>query len=364
MEEGEQSIKDITELQQISNNSIVKLQQKQSSPSNSLMDLELDYAKEELEAYTKQRLKGVAKKTQDWIKRASRTLWEQTEGVISYETMSNLREYTLNKWKSEDSWGKVLNFAKSFLEHLAKLRLDSRYLNFSIFLDKPKARKEEKMVTNRVITEKDVQNVIKFFIKKWKAGKMDRETALANVVMVIFGAYSGQRPYTLKRLRTEQFEKALSSKSPVLIVEASQDKIRMKHYVPLHPDVVPFLKELLKIRKKQGKERMFEYGSMENQLKRAKIELEHSDLIDNPKERHFVIGDLRKFAEQMADKIKWDVSNKNYILTHGVASVDWSRYKHPLPEFVYKIYIESWKDVHLVPKEAYELLGTIEQENS
>ncbi len=64
------------------------------------MDLELDYTKEELEAYTAQRLKGVAKKTQDWIKRASRTLWEQTEGVISYETMSNLRGYTLNKWKS------------------------------------------------------------------------------------------------------------------------------------------------------------------------------------------------------------------------------------------------------------------------
>ncbi len=160
-------------------------------------------------------------------------------------------------------------------------------------------------------------------------GKQERwiETALANVVMVIFGAYSGQRPYTLKRLRNEQFRKALNSKPPVLIVEASQDKIGMKHYVLLHPDVVPFLKELLKIRKKQGKEKMFEYGSMENQLKRAKIELEHSDLIDNPKERHFVIGDLRKFAEQMADKIKWDVSNKNYILTHGVASVDWSRYK-------------------------------------
>lgn len=58
----------------------------------------------------------------------------------------------------------------------------------------------------------------------------------------------------------------------------------------------------------------------------------------------------------MADKIKWDVSNKNYILTHATSTIDWEHYKHPLPEDVYRNYMESWRDVHLVPKEAYELL--------
>lgn len=127
-------------------------------------------------------------------------------------------------------------------------------------------------------------------------------------------------------------------------------------YVPLHPDIVPFLKALLKIRKKQGKERMFDYSSYEQLLKRAKIPLERGDLIKDPNKRHFVVGDLRKFAEQMADKIRWDISNKNYILTHGVLSVDWSNYKHPLPEFVYQIYMDSWERVKLIPKEANELL--------
>lgn len=295
------------------------------------MDLELTFTKKELEAYTAQRLKGVAKKTQDWIIRASKVFWEQTQGVISYETMSNLREYTLNKWKSEDSWGKVLNFAKSFLEHLAKMRMDTRYLNFSIFLEKPKAVKELKRVTGRVVSEKDVQNVVKFFIEKWKKGEISREKAISHVTLTLFGAYTGQRPYTHKRLRIDQFEEGLKLKSPTILVEAKQDKIRMEHYVPLHPDLLPFIKELLKIRKKQGKENMFEYNSYEQMLKRAKVKLERGVLIKDPKKRHFVVGDLRKFAEQMADKIKWDVSNKNYILTHAVSSIDWSRYKHPPP---------------------------------
>jgi hypothetical protein len=32
-------------------------------------------------------------------------------------------------------------------------------------------------------------------------------------------------------------------------------------------------------------------------LKRAKIKLEREDLIKDPKKKHFVVGDLRKFAE-------------------------------------------------------------------
>ncbi len=95
----------------------------------------------------------------------------------------------------------------------------------------------------------------------------------------------------------------------------------------------------------------------EQSLNRAKILPERGDYIKDPDKRHFVSGDPRKFAEQMADKIKWDISNKNYILAHRVSSVDWSNYKHPLPEFVYKIYMESWEKVHLIPKEAYVLLS-------
>ena len=36
------------------------------------------------------------------------------------------------------------------------------------------------------------------------------------------------------------------------------------------------------------------------------------------------------------------------LLTHGVSRVDWRFYKHPLPEYVYDVYMKNWKDVRLI----------------
>ena len=63
---------------------------------------------------------------------------------------------------------------------------------------------------------------------------------------------------------------------------------------------------------------------------------------------HFVLGDLRKFTEQYGDIIKWDQSNRAYIMTHGVSGVDWRFYKHPLPENVYDVYIRYRGGIQLV----------------
>jgi hypothetical protein len=62
---------------------------------------------------------------------------------------------------------------------------------------------------------------------------------------------------------------------------------------------------------------------------------------------HFELRDLRKFAEQYGDVIEWELSNRAYVLTHGVSGVDWSHYRHPLPESVYSVYIKYWGDVSL-----------------
>ncbi|MGZ4847059.1 MAG: hypothetical protein ACXV5H_10385 [Halobacteriota archaeon] len=75
-------------------------------------------------------------------------------------------------------------------------------------------------------------------------------------------------------------------------------------------------------------------------VKRVKIPLSRANF-------YFVLGDLRKFAEQHGDIIGWDHSNRAYILTHGVSGVDWSHYKHPLPEHVYDVYMQYWRDVRL-----------------
>ncbi|MGZ4908031.1 MAG: hypothetical protein ACXV5F_05165 [Halobacteriota archaeon] len=49
----------------------------------------------------------------------------------------------------------------------------------------------------------------------------------------------------------------------------------------------------------------------------------------------------------MYQTIGWDQSNRAYILTHGVSGVDWTHYKHPLPEHVYDAYREYWCDIEL-----------------
>jgi hypothetical protein len=35
------------------------------------------------------------------------------------------------------------------------------------------------------------------------------------------------------------------------------------------------------------------------------------------------------------------------FLTQRASGVDWSHYKHPLPECVYEVYLQHWKDVDL-----------------
>jgi hypothetical protein len=83
---------------------------------------------------------------------------------------------------------------------------------------------------------------------------------------------------------------------------------------------------------------IFDYNSLAMWVKRQKISLSRAAT-------HFVLGNLRKFTEQYGDIIQWDQSNRAYIMTHGVSGIDWKHYKHPLPENVYDVYMQFWKDV-------------------
>lgn len=104
----------------------------------------------------------------------------------------------------------------------------------------------------------------------------------------------------------------------------------MEHYVPLHPQVIESVRSLLA--EKKGYEAVFHYGSFWMWVKRRKILMSRFS-------GHFVLGDLRKFTEQYGDAIGRGQSNRAYIMTHGVSSIDWKHYKHPLPEHVYDAYM-------------------------
>jgi hypothetical protein len=141
---------------------------------------------------------------------------------------------------------------------------------------------------------------------------------------------------TMMKLTVGQLRESLRAVKPVLRVEPSQDKIRMEHYVPLHPQVIEAIQPLLDGR--QDDELMFQHGSFWMWVKRQKIRMSKF-------EGHFVLGDLRKFTEQHGDILEWEQSNRAYILSHGLSGIEWKHYRHPLPDAVYDTYMKYWADV-------------------
>ncbi|MGZ4924338.1 MAG: hypothetical protein ACXV5H_10365 [Halobacteriota archaeon] len=304
-----------------------------------LSDLALPFTEDELSRYVENRSIGLADKSAQWIKRASEAFWRATLGVISQQTTGRLRTETLGRYCSAWSHGKMLAFAKSFLKYLTKIRLDTRYSAFEVFLEMPKAVKIRKAITSRVVTRTDIENILAYIRRAEAAGEISRERALQYIAFVILGAYTGQRSMaTIARLIVGQVRDALACDKPVLHVMAKQDKIRMAHYVPLHPSVISALRPLFY--GKKDDEQLFEYNSFQMWVKRAKIPM--SRFVG-----HFTLSDLRKFCEQNGDIIGWERSNRAYVLTHGVSGVDWKHYKHPLPENVYDVYMRYWGGVTL-----------------
>ena len=235
-----------------------------------------------------------------------------------------MREALFSKYNDFYSQGKVLNFAKGFLRYQAKLTFDQRYLAFDLFLEKPKVRKVSKKMTARIVTKSDVERVLSVINQEKERGFIDELHARQFSGLVMFGAYTGQRPYsTIVQLRVEQLREALRLAKPVVHVEPMQDKIRMEHFVPLHPQVVEATKALC--RHKNDESCIFMLESFRKWTQTQKIPLIRCG-------GHFTTSDLRKFAEQQGDIIGWNESNRAYVLTHGVRGVEWSHYRHPLPD--------------------------------
>jgi hypothetical protein len=258
--------------------------------------------------------------------------------------MTTLRNYTLTQFTSTDSWGKVLNFTRAFLKYLSKLHLDPSYQNFTLFLDMPKSRKDRKTVTSRVVTVSEISQVVNGIIGAYEKQFLTYESMINYVGITLFGAYSGQRvDATTSKITVSQLKTALQSTPCVLHVTPDQDKIRMEHWVPIHPDLRAILAKM--IDNKTDHAKAFGFVGYQLWLKRNHIPLSRAT------GEHFVPSDLRKFAEQYGDIIEWNQSNRAYILTHGVSGVDWGHYKHPLPEYVYEVYMRYWGSVHLLERE-------------
>jgi hypothetical protein len=68
----------------------------------------------------------------------------------------------------------------------------------------PKVLKTRKHVTNRIVTKEDVENTLKEIEKALSGGRIDNDHYLNYKAIVLFGAFTGQRPLaTIARLTVE-----------------------------------------------------------------------------------------------------------------------------------------------------------------
>jgi integrase len=253
--------------------------------------------------------------------------------------MRCLRDSVLTKYQDTDAKRKVLQFARAFLRYMSKISFDQRYAVFDLFLQLPRSVKEQKRVTERIVTKEDVENVLAAIGQAHRSGGVDAYHCLNYKAMVLFGAFTGQRPLaTIARLTVGQLREAVAMHKPVIDVLPWQDKIRMRHYCPLHPQFVEAMLPVLDGRRDDAL--AFEQLSFQQWLRYHEVPLIKSNV-------RFAMGDLRKFAEQHGDVVGWNESNRAYVLTHGVRGIEWSNYRHPLPEHVYDVYMQYWEAVTL-----------------
>ncbi|MGB9370839.1 MAG: hypothetical protein WCB79_02750, partial [Halobacteriota archaeon] len=89
---------------------------------------------------------------------------------------------------SDWSRAKTLSFAKAFLKYLTKMRLDTRYGAFELFLEMPKLVKKRMAITSRIITHGDVGNVLKYIKRAELEGRLSSDRALEYAAFILFSA--------------------------------------------------------------------------------------------------------------------------------------------------------------------------------
>jgi hypothetical protein len=192
--------------------------------------LTLYFTRAELDAYVAYRSEGMAKKSIDWINRSSEALWGSTKGEISHQTVTGLRTFVLEKYRSRDSHSKVLSFAVGFLSFLAQTKIDPSYLSFRLFLEMPKNIKVKKALTERIVTREDIETVFQRIAAKEEKGA-DPAKIRNYRAFTLLASYTGLRPSTIQRLTVGQFRTALNEEKPGLHVLAEQEKNRVERYV-------------------------------------------------------------------------------------------------------------------------------------
>src|SRR5665647_3941830 len=143
-------------------------------PNNTdISTLVLPFTRDDLIGYLELRSAGLAPKSITWLKKTSSLFWNATNGFISVLTLHKLRNHVLEKYRDIDAKRKVLQFARAFLGYMSKINFDPRYAAFDLFLQLPRAVKELKRVTERIVTKEDVENLLTAIQQAHRSGEID-----------------------------------------------------------------------------------------------------------------------------------------------------------------------------------------------
>ena len=302
--------------------------------NQNLSNIELIFTFEELQHYVKNRKSNLDKTSFYWIDTAGKLLWEYTRGIIKQKTLEDLKNFVIAHYKSKFTWNKVLCFVESFLKYLSKLYLNPQFSSFSLFLERPKQVKERKIVNKRQVTVQDLNNIFNQITDYYRKEDLPYSNYINYLSLVGFGCYTAQRMHsTIKKITVGMVREALrNTQYPFLTIPPMMDKIRYEHYVPLHPSLIPLLKEAIKDKPKN--ELMFRYIAFNSWIIRNPIPLSQIKGVFKP-------SDLRKFGEQYGDQIGWEIINRAHIMSHDISSISFTHYKSFTPEMVYKIYMNA-----------------------
>jgi hypothetical protein len=304
------------------------------------------FTEDDLGSFVTYRSRGVLVRTQQVIEQITYVIWDHLQGVIDESSLNKLADHYCKTQKSDRMQEKFFQYTRAFFTYLYKKRLDPMILAYLSIFEKPKTKKKFKLLTSRIIIDEDIRNALAAL----RVDSSIPESRKANFMALIqFLAYSGQRPLTASKVSIQQLKEALSCSPPVLKVEAAQDKIGMEHYVPLHPNLIACLTDVMEDTDRfwdrlgmiGGSCRAFDYLGAQRWLRDHPVAMKHT-------RGKLDLKDIRKFFEQKSDEVGFNDANKNFIMSHGVSSINWQSYKQFLPENVYKRYMVCWGPVDLI----------------
>ncbi|ACL17825.1 site-specific integrase [Methanosphaerula palustris] len=262
-----------------------------------------------------------------------------TQGVINNATTSAVIDKITTTYSTYSSRHKGLGFFKRYLNYLNDTKDGINLKPFLRQIDLVRLKKP-KQINRDIMFDGDIRNLISH-IQNGKDCITDPNIAIA---LVYFMSYTGMREATCDRLTVKHIKDALSlSPNPCIYVESDIDKTETEHYVPIHPQLIPILNELIK--GKDDNDTIFDSEKIATYLKNHRL---HQINIPT---KYILVKHLRKYFIQKSTAIGLNNDYRDYIVSNQMNSVQWRHYKNFTYQQIYEAYIQAWGPIEFEDNE-------------